>query len=146
MLSLEVEVLDTMNRLLSTTIQSRPLTHSRLKYIASIAQTTEDHVSRLGLGLSMSLGAIDSDWRPREFDSESSHRIEINEKQLRGKTLFKSELPIWMALAMRHQTPEDYDEWRQVMRGHWERGVEILMTKTVQESDWLHTIRACASE
>ena len=43
-------------------------------------------------------------------------------------------------------SPEDYDEWRQVMRGHWERGVEILMTKTVQESDWLHTIRACVPE
>ena len=121
MLSLEVEVLDTMNRLLSTTIQSRPLTHSRLKYIASIAQTTEDHVSRLGLGLSMSLGAIDSDWKPREFDSESSHRIEINEKQLRGKTLFKSELPIWMALAMRHQTPEDYDEWRKDTLPSWSK-------------------------
>ena len=138
--------MDTMARLLSTTLQSQPLTHSRLKYFASNAQTTEDHVSRLGLGLSMSLGAVDSDWKPREFDSESSHHIEINEKQLRGKTLFKSELPIWMALTMRHQTPEDYDEWRQVMRGHWERGVEILMAKAVQESDWLHTIRACVSE
>ena len=39
--------------------------------------------------------------------------------------------------------PADYDEWRQVMRAHWERGVEILMGKNVVEGDWLRTIRAC---
>jgi len=138
--------MDTIEKLLSTTLQSEPLTHSRLKYIASIAQTSEDHVSRLGLGLSLARGPIEDDWKPGLFLEENSYLSEINEKQIRGKTLFKSELPIWMALTMRYQTPENYEEWRQVLRNHWERGVEILMTKVVQESDWLHTIQACVPE
>jgi hypothetical protein len=77
------------------------------------------------------------------MQSESGLVDEIKEKHLRGRTLFKDDLALWMALTLRNQTPADYDEWRQVMRAHWERGVEILMSKNVVEGDWLRTIRAC---
>ena len=77
------------------------------------------------------------------MQSERDLVDEINEKHLRGHTLFKDDLPLWMALILTKQSPADYNEWRQVMRTHWERGVEILMSKSVVEGDWLRTIRAC---
>ena len=138
--------MENMDKLLSTTLQSKPLTHSRLKHLAAIAQTSEDHISRLGLGLSMATGPINPEWQPSASNSEKSLTIEINGKQIRGKTLFKGDLAIWLALTLRHQIPENYDEWRQVMRSHWERGVEILMERTVKEGDWLRTIRACVPD
>ena len=135
--------METMDRLNATTLQSRPLTHARLKYLAALAQTSEDHVSRLGLALSIASGSVDADWEPSRIQSEDGLVDDINEKHLRGRTLFKDDLSLWMALTLRNQTPADYDEWRQVMRAHWERGVEILMRKNVVEGDWLRTIRAC---
>ncbi len=135
--------METMDRMIATTLQSRPLTHARLKYLAALAQTSEDHISRLGLALSIASGPADADWEPSRMQSESGLVDEINEKHLRGRTLFKDDLSLWMALALRNQSPADYDEWRQVMRAHWERGVEILMGKNVVEGDWLRTIRAC---
>ena len=137
--------METMDKLISTTLQSRPLTHARLKYLAALAQTSEDHISRLGLALSIASGPADTDWEPSRMQSERDLVDEINEKHLRGRTLFKDDLPLWMALTLRNQSPADYNEWRQVMRTHWERGIEILMNKNVVEGDWLRTIRACLS-
>ena len=76
---MEIEL---MERLSSTTLQSKHLTHSRLKHLAATAQTSEDHVSRLGLGLSIAAGPVEAGWQPGEFDSEKSLTIEINEKHL----------------------------------------------------------------
>ena len=135
--------MEMMDRLIGTTLQSRPLTHARLKCLAALAQTSEDHISRFGLALSIASGPVDADWRPSRMQSESGLVDEIKEKHLRGRTLFKDDLALWMALTLRNQSPADYDEWRQVMRAHWERGVEILMGKNVVEGDWLRTIRAC---
>lgn len=135
--------MEEVGKLNSTTLQSDPLTHSRLKYLSALAQTSEDHVSRLGMGLSMASGRVDSDWLPTQLTSEGSMIEGINAKQLRGRTLFKDDLSVWMALTLRSQSPEDYLEWRQVMRAHWERGVEILMRKAIDERDWLRIIRAC---
>ena len=132
-----------MDKLISTTLQSQPLTHARLKYLAALAQTSEDHISRLGLALSIASGPADIGWGPSRMQSERDLVDEINEKHLRGHTLFKDDLPLWMALILTKQSPADYNEWRQVMRTHWERGVEILMSKSVVEGDWLRTIRAC---
>ena len=134
---------DTMDRLLSTTLLSHPITHSRLKHLASMAQTSEDHVSRLGMGLSMAMGPAQSDWTPRGLELEVHAIAATKEKQLRGKTLFKGELPMWMALVMRHHEPQSYDEWRGVMRAHWERGVEALMQKDIEQGDWLRTVASC---
>ena len=135
--------MQTMEKLTATTLQSSPLTHSRLKYLAAMAHTSEDHISRLGMGLSLAEGKVDSVWSTKSISSEVGLLDSMNEKKLRGRTLFKDELAIWMALVLRHQTPADYDEWRQVMRSHWERGVEILMEKSIDSGDWLLTIRAC---
>ena len=135
--------METMDRLNATTLQSRPLTHARLKYLAALAQTSEDHISRLGLALSIASGPADTVWEPSRIQSEDGLLDDINEKHLRGRTLFKDDLSLRMARTLRNQSPADYDEWRQVMRAHWERGVEILMGKNVVDGDWLRTIRAC---
>jgi hypothetical protein len=135
--------METIDRLYSTTLQSTPLTHSRLKYLSNIAQTSEDYISRLGLALSLANPSVNQDWRPELLPSESALFIEINEKHLRGRTLFKDDIELWMALILRNQTPNDYDEWRQIIRLHWERGIEILMGKSIEQGDWLRTVNAC---
>ncbi len=134
--------MDEINKLISTTLQSNPLTHFRLKNLSALAETTEDHISRLGMGLSMASGRVDADWLPTPINSE----IEIGRwigKQLRGRTLFKDDLTLWMALALRHQTPSDYEEWRLILRSHWERGVEMLAKVSAEEDDWLLVVKSC---
>ena len=134
--------MDAINKLISTTLQSKPLTHFRLKNLSAIAQTSEDHISRLGMGLSMASGRVDADWLPTPINSE----IEIGRwigKQLRGRTLFKDDLTLWMALALRNQTPSDYEEWRLILRSHWERGVEMLAKVSAEEDDWLLVVKSC---
>ena len=134
--------MDAMNKLISTTLQSNPLTHLRLKNLSTLAQTTEDHISRLGMGLSMASGKVDADWLPTPRNSEKDIG-DINAKQLRGRTLFKDDLTLWMALALRHQTPSDYEEWRLILRSHWERGVEMLAKVSAEEDDWLLVVKSC---
>ena len=134
--------MDEINKLISTTLQSNPLTHFRLKNLSALAETTEDHISRLGMGLSMASGRVDADWLPTPINSE----IEIGRwigKQLRGRTLFKDDLTLWMALVLRHQTPSDYEEWRLILRSHWERGVEMLAKVSAEEDDWLLVVKSC---
>jgi len=135
--------MEAIDKLASTTLQSHPLTHSRLKLLASMAQTSEDHVSRLGMALSMASGKVDPRWVPRPNDYEKSNIEEGSPKHIRGKTLFKDETPLWMALAMRHQSPDSYEDWRGVLKAHWERGVEELMVIATAEGDWIRTLRKC---
>jgi len=137
-------MLEIIEKLQSTTLQSYNLTNSRLKYLSSIAQISEDHISRVGLGLSLSEGAIDLEWTPQLLESEESN-IELltKEKQIRGRTLFKEDLPIWMALILNYQTPENYSEWRLTCKLHWERGVQMLIEKSLETGDWLRTIESC---
>jgi len=134
--------MEAMNKLTSTTLQSNPLTHFRLKNLSALAQTTEDHISRLGMGLSMASGRVDADWLPTPKNSEKNIG-DINAKQLRGRTLFKDDLALWMVLALRHQTPSDYEEWRLILRSHWERGVEMLAKVSAEEDDWLLVVKSC---
>ena len=63
--------METIDRLYSTTLQSTPLTHSRLKYLSNIAQTSEDYISRLGLALSLANPSVNQDLRPELLPSES---------------------------------------------------------------------------
>ena len=135
--------MDTIEKLSSTTLQSHPLTHSRLKLLASIAESSEDHVSRLGMALSMASGKIDSHWAPIPSEHEEIDIEGSSPKHIRGKTLFKDDTTLWMALAMRHQSPDSYEEWRGIMKAHWERGVEELMTISIVEGDWIRTLRKC---
>ena len=137
-------MLDIIDKLHSTTIQSHTLTNSRLKYLSSKAQISEDHISRIGLGLSLSQGSISLEWIPELLElEESSVEFLTKEKQIRGKTLFKEDLPIWMSLILMHQTPKDYSEWRLTCKLHWERGVQMLTHKSLQTGDWLRTIESC---
>ena len=135
--------METISKLHDTTLQSHPLTHSRLKYLSNLAQTTEDHISRLALSLSISKPPPKPDWTPTEHHSEKNSPTEIKGKQLRGRTLFKDDVELWMALLLREQQPVDYEEWRLSFRLHWERGVEDLMGKSLENGDWIRTIRAC---
>jgi len=137
-------MLEIINKLQSTTLQSHPLTHTRLKYIASTAQMTEDHISRIALGLSISKGAIDNSWKPEILELEKSMNNKIvNEKHLRGRTLFKEDISLWMGLILQNQIPDGYNEWRVISCLHWERGIEILMRKSLENGDWIRTIHSC---
>ena len=131
-----------LDRLDTTTLQSHNLTHSRLKLLASMAQSSEDHISRLGMAISISIGEINPDWKPTQLDLENGVLMECGPKHIRGKTLFKEEIPIWMALVLRNQNPDTYEQWRAVLKAHWERGVENLANHALSEGDWIRTIRA----
>ena len=137
-------MIEIIEKLQSTTLQSYNLTNSRLKYLSSIAQISEDHISRVGLGLSLSEGSVDLGWTPQLLELEESN-IELlsKEKQIRGRTLFKDDLPVWMALILNYQIPKDYSEWRLTCKLHWERGVQLLTQKSLETGDWLRTIESC---
>ena len=129
-----------VSKLESTTLTSQLLTHARLKHLAKIAQTSEDHVSRIGMGLSLRMGSVPDDWQPYELGSDDAPISVVSGKSIRGKTLFKSDLTLFCALTLQHQVPEDYDGWRQTLGGHWERGVQLLTQKASGETDWLRII------
>ena len=135
--------MEIIDKLYATTLQSHPVTHSRLKTLSELAQTSEDHISRLGLALSISRNPPESDWTPTVTESEIDLVSDIAGKHIRGRTLFKDDLQLWMALLLRGQQPRDYEEWRTSLRLHWERGVEILMSKALENGDWLRTMKAC---
>ena len=135
--------METIDKLYATTLQSHSITHSRLKYLSALAQTSEDHISRLALALSISKSPPESNWTPTAYGSEKNLVTNIKGKHLRGRTLFKDDLELWMALLLREQQPVDYEEWRLSFRLNWERGVEVLMGKALDNGDWLRTMRAC---
>ena len=132
-----------MEKLLSTPLSSHSITHSRLKRLSTIAQSTEDHISRVGMALSIRMGAVEVGWKPTESANEGGSTNIFNEKKIKGKTLFKGELPLWMALVLRSQQPTDYSEWRRVIVAHWERGVEELSSIAEREGDWIRILHAC---
>ena len=132
-----------IEKLSSTTFQSSILTHHRLKYLGEIAQSTEDHISRLALGLSISCGAINSKFTATSLVSEPLYESTLSEKQLRAKTLFKDDLSLWLALILQIQKPDDYADWRTAFTSHWERGVELLTEKSFQHDDWLEVVSSC---
>ena len=135
-----------LEKLSTTTLQSSVLTHHRLKHLGEMAQSTEDHISRLALGLSISRGAIDGQFVSNPLSDEPLYSSSLSEKQLRGKTLFKEDLVLWLALILSVQEPIDYGEWRSVFVSHWERGVEILTDRSLQHKDWLEVVASCLKE
>ena len=126
-------------KLQNTTIMSTELTHGRLKYPAAKIAVTEDIVSRLALGVSIREGKISEDWKPKKHQNEMLQEVNGG-KSLRGKTLFKSELPLWMVLLSQTEGKlESIDEARSKFISHWERGIELIST-TDDGSDWIHLI------
>ena len=126
-------------KLQNTTIMSTELTHGRLKYLAAKIGVTEDIVSRLALGVSIREGKISEDWKPKKHQNEMLQEVNGG-KSLRGKTLFKSELPLWMILLSQTEGKlESIDEARSKFILHWERGIELISNHD-DESDWVHLI------
>lgn len=126
-------------KLQNTTIMSSVLTHARLKHLAAKIGVTEDIISRLALGISIREGKISDDWKPKKYANEIS--LEVNGgKSLRGKTLFKNELPLWMVLLSNVEGKLDsIDHVRSKFILHWERGIELISIAD-DGSDWIHLI------
>ena len=126
-------------KLQNTTIVSSELTHARLKYLAAKIGVTEDIVSRLALGVSIREGKIPENWKPEEISDEPLQGVNGG-KSLRGKTLFKSELSLWMMLLSKVEGKlESIDEARSKFILHWERGIELISALD-DESDWIYLI------
>ena len=126
-------------KLQNTTIMSTELTHARLKHLAAKIGVTEDIVSRLALGISIREGKISDNWKPKENKNELLQEVKGG-KSLRGKTLFKSELPLWMVLLSQTEGKlESIDDVRSKFILHWERGIELI-SKSDDGSDWIHLI------
>ena len=75
--------MEVVDKLYSTTLQSHPVTHSRLKFLSELAQTSEDHVSRLGIALSVSNPVSDYSWSP----TISNHLLSTLEEEHYSKTI-----------------------------------------------------------
>lgn len=126
-------------KLQNTTIMSTELTHARLKHLAAKIGVTEDIVSRLALGISIREGKISEDWKPKENHDEMLQEVKGG-KSLRGKTLFKNELPLWMMLLSKVEGKlESIDDARSKFILHWERGIELISAAD-DGSDWIHLV------
>ena len=132
-----------MNKLHNSTLQSTKLTHHRLKILGEMAQSSEDHVSRLALSLSIADGPIESNFSPELLPHEKTLQLNNSEKQLRGKTLFKEDLIIFISALLQKETPEDYSQLRSLIIAHWERGIEMLTIIKTEKSDWIEVVEEC---
>ena len=133
-----------LTKLQNTTIMSSKLTHSRLKILAGKISVTENIVSRLALGVSMRLGKVPDGWKSSKFDGEIIHEVDSG-KSLKGKTLFKNELALWMILLSNVEGKlESIDDARSKFILHWERGVELI-SKQDSDEDWIHLISSLYS-
>ena len=132
-----------MNKLHNSTLQSTKLTHHRLKILGEMAQSSEDHVSRLALSLSISDGHIESNFSPEFLPHEKTLQLNNSEKQLRGKTLFKEDLILFVSALLQKETPEDYSQLRSLIIAHWERGIEMLTIIKTGKSDWIEVVEEC---
>lgn len=122
--------------LLSTTFTSSIDTHSRLKDLNEHFGMTDDIVSRLAISISLQNGPIEADWSVTPYDG--MHHI-ITGKSIRGKTMFKEDLALWLVLIGLHEPDCKQEELRLKFLQHWERGVELI-SSTIKEQDWIETV------
>jgi hypothetical protein len=108
-----------------------------------MAQSSEDHVSRLALSLSIADGPIESNFSPELLPHEKTLQLNNSEKQLRGKTLFKEDLILFVSALLQKETPEDYSQLRSLIIAHWERGIEMLTIIKTGKSDWIEVVEEC---
>ena len=130
------------NRIMNTSLSSTILTHCRLKHFSKIAETTEDNISRIGLGLSLSMGTIEIDWKPNVLGSIDAPITVNSGKNIRGKTLFKEDLLIFTALVNKNQEVNTYEEYRGIFRAHWERGVQLITEKSNGSKEWIRIVES----
>ena len=134
-----------LSKLQNTTVVSTELTHSRIKKLAAKIGVSEDIISRLALGVSIREGSVSDDWAPTKFKEETVLEDINSGKSLRGKTLFKNELALWMVLLSNVEGKMDSIEVaRSKFILHWERGVEII-AKEDDGEDWIHLIASLYS-
>ena len=134
-----------LSKLQNTTVVSTELTHSRIKKLAAKIGVSEDIISRLALGVSIREGSVSGDWAPTKFKQETILEDINSGKSLRGKTLFKNELALWMVLLSNVEGKMDSIEVaRSKFILHWERGIEII-TKENDGEDWIHLIASLYS-
>ena len=126
-----------LSKLHGTTVISTELTHSRIKKLAAKIGVSDDIVSRLALGVSIREGSVSDDWEPSKFKGETILEGVSTGKALRGKTLFKNELALWMVLLSNVEGKMNSIEVaRSKFLLHWERGVEII-SKEDGGDDWI---------
>ena len=134
----------TIARLQNTTLTSSLITHSRLKFMANKLGVTENIVSRLALGVSLREGPVSDDWKSSVLQAEELYPVDSG-KSLKGKTLFKNELAMWMVLLSNVEGRMDsIDVARSKFILHWERGVELI-AKQDHDEDWIHLIASLCS-
>lgn len=119
--------------LLGTTLTSSLPTHQRLKNLSNTFGCSEDIVSRFAMSLSMNAGPVSEDWKVKPI---SEGLTVLNGKSIRGKTLFKSELALFLVMLAVAEPEAEAHRVRELFRLHWERGVE-MMAKDMMGKDWL---------
>lgn len=109
--------------LLGTTFMSSVHTHNRLKSLGQVFGTSEDLISRLAITSSLRAGPISSNWSPSEFEGT----MEVTTgKSIRGKTMFKEDLSLFLVLLAKNEPKAEKKELRELFTAHWERGIEQL--------------------
>jgi DNA sulfur modification protein DndE len=119
--------------LLGTTLTSSLPTHQRLKQLSKTFGCSEDIVSRFAMSLSMKAGPVTADWEVKPL---SEGLTVSNGKSIRGKTLFKSELALFLVMLAVAEPEAEAHHVRELFRLHWERGVE-MMAEGMGDLDWL---------
>ena len=119
--------------LLGTTLTSSLPTHQRLKNLSQTFGCSEDIVSRFAMSISMKAGTVSKDWEAKPL---SEGLTVLNGKSIRGKTLFKSELALFLVMLAVAEPEAEAHDVRDLFRLHWERGVE-LMANDMGDLDWL---------
>ena len=131
-----------INKMMNTSLSSTSLTHNRLKYYSKIGETSEDNISRIGLGLSLAMGEIELNWKPHPLGLIDAPITVDSGKNIRGKTIFKEDILLFMALIKLNQDIDTYDDYRKILRAHWERGIHLMTKKSNGKSDWVHIINS----
>ena len=119
--------------LLGTTLTSSLPTHQRLKEISKTFGCSEDIISRFALSLSMKAGPVSDKWEVRPL---TEGLTVLNGKSIRGKTLFKSDLALFLVMLAVAEPEAEANHVRDLFRLHWERGVE-MMDEGLGDLDWL---------
>ena len=119
--------------LLGTTLTSSLPTHQRLKNLSNTFSCSEDIVSRFAMSLSMNAGPVSADWEAKPLFERLTV---LNGKSIRGKTLFKSDLALFLVMLAVAEPEAESHHVRERFRLHWERGVE-MMAEGMGDLDWL---------
>ena len=119
--------------LLGTTLTSSIPTHQRLKDLSQRFGCSEDIVSRFAMSLSMKAGPVPQAWEAKPI---SEGLTVLNGKSIRGKTLFKSELTLFLVMLAVAEPEAEPHHVRDLFKLHWERGVE-MMVEDMGDLDWL---------